>query len=189
MANAMTEAGARKATEGQAGYSNWSLNVDGEEQKGGYGPCHRLSEHLKVGGNGNGIHARTFFEQMHACFTLPLHERKGGVAAESDPFQPVRRFLDALRDTFHSAVVCSWLICLDKSMVQWEGRIMPGLMVVARKLTPVGLELHTLCCGLCSILMAKSSERLLKQPGNGNTKRNLATDAQGSRQWCDSKHS
>eukprot|EP00965_Chrysotila_dentata_P044419 1476945-Pleurochrysis_carterae.AAC.1 len=26
-------------------------------------------------------------------------------------------------------------------------------MVVARKPTPVGLELHTLCCGLCGILL------------------------------------
>eukprot|EP00965_Chrysotila_dentata_P078336 2581686-Pleurochrysis_carterae.AAC.1 len=73
---------------------------------------------------------------MHACFTLPVHERRGRVAAEFDPFEPVRRFWDALRDAFDSSVVCSCLMCLDEAMVQREGREMPGLMVVARKPTP-----------------------------------------------------
>ena len=42
---------------------------------------------------------------------------------------------------------------LDESMVRWEGAGMPGLMVVLRKPTPIGLELHTLCCALCGVLI------------------------------------
>ena len=38
-------------------------------------------------------------------------------------------------------------------MVRWLGMGMPGLMVVPRKPTPIGLELHTLCCSLSGILV------------------------------------
>mmetsp|Transcript_56077 Transcript_56077/g.122080 ORF Transcript_56077/g.122080 Transcript_56077/m.122080 type:complete len:253 (+) Transcript_56077:606-1364(+) len=178
MAVAMTEEGAKKAAAGHAGYSNWSVSVDDilqwigvwlymlaypqvgarakywEERKGGYGPRHRLAEHLKLGSNGNGVKGRKWFEQMHACFTLPVKtDERAGATSEEDPFKPVRRFWDSLCESFHNAVVCSWLMVLEESMVQWEGRGMPGLMAVARKPTPVGLELHTLCCGLCGILL------------------------------------
>ena len=42
---------------------------------------------------------------------------------------------------------------LDESMVKWLGRGMPGFMHVQRKPTPKGLELHTLCCGICGIML------------------------------------
>ena len=46
------------------------------------------------------------------------------------------------------------MLCLDvESMIKWLGRGMPGFMWVLRKPTPKGLELHTLCCGLCGILL------------------------------------
>eukprot|EP00965_Chrysotila_dentata_P017713 588951-Pleurochrysis_carterae.AAC.1 len=45
------------------------------------------------------------------------------------------------------------MLVLDESMVRWEGQGMPGLMVVARKPTPIGLERHTLCCELSGILV------------------------------------
>eukprot|EP00965_Chrysotila_dentata_P128774 4257110-Pleurochrysis_carterae.AAC.1 len=74
---------------------------------------------------------------MRACFTLPVKTDERAVAAsEVGPFKPVRRFWDSLREPFHNAVVCSWSMVLDESMVQWEGRGMPGPMVVARKPTP-----------------------------------------------------
>eukprot|EP00966_Prymnesium_polylepis_P010351 238907-Prymnesium_polylepis.1 len=38
-------------------------------------------------------------------------------------------------------------------MVKWMGHGMPGLMVILRKPTPIGLELHTLCCALTGILV------------------------------------
>jgi hypothetical protein len=44
-------------------------------------------------------------------------------------------------------------MCLDESMVKWLGRNMPGFMHVFRKPTPKGAELHTLCCGVCGILL------------------------------------
>eukprot|EP00965_Chrysotila_dentata_P083108 2741431-Pleurochrysis_carterae.AAC.3 len=50
------------------------------------------------------------------------------------------------------AIVCSWLMVLDESMVRWMGRDMPGLLVVQRKPASVGLELHTLCYALCRVL-------------------------------------
>lgn len=42
---------------------------------------------------------------------------------------------------------------LDESMVKWMGTGMPGLMVILRKPTPIGLELHTLCCAQCGVLV------------------------------------
>ena len=36
---------------------------------------------------------------------------------------------------------------------KWMGRGMPGLMVVLRKPTPVGLEIHTLCCAICGVMI------------------------------------
>ena len=58
-----------------------------------------------------------------------------------------------MRDAFKAAVNAGWLLVLDESMVRWLGRSMPGLMVVLRKPTPIGLELHTLCCALSGILI------------------------------------
>ena len=84
---------------------------------------------------------------MQACFELPTYGRK------TDPFNATRYFWDALRDGFFAAVTCSWIMCLDESMVKWLGRGMPGFMHVLRKPTPMGLELHTLCCGICGILL------------------------------------
>ena len=70
-----------------------------------------------------------------------------------DPFYPVRHFWESLRVAFYNAVSASWILCLDESMVKWQGRGMPGLMVILRKPTPVGLELHTVCCALSGILV------------------------------------
>ena len=38
-------------------------------------------------------------------------------------------------------------------MIRWLGHGMPGFMCVKRKPTPMGLELHTLCCAKSGILV------------------------------------
>eukprot|EP00965_Chrysotila_dentata_P155460 5136073-Pleurochrysis_carterae.AAC.1 len=86
---------------------------------------------------------------MHAAFALPVHTN-GEVG---DPFQAVRRMWDTCRSVFLANVSPSWLLIVDESMVKWVGRNMPGLMVVPRKPTPMGLELHTVCCAVSGILV------------------------------------
>lgn len=88
------------------------------------------------------------------------------------------RWWDALRDAFHSAVTCSWLMVLDESMVRWMGRGMPGLMVILRKPTPIGLELHTLCCALSGILVwfevYEGKEAMAKKKFNDQDSKSIA---------------
>ena len=156
---------------GDAHYKNWTVTSDdviqwigcwmymlafhqpgGREQyfndapSDGFGPTYDLKKWLKVGcpTAERGIF---WFNCMQTCFQLPTYGRQG------DPFEKTRKFWDALRDAFYAAVVCSWVMCLDESMIKWLGRGMPGFMHVQRKPTPKGLELHTLCCGMCGILV------------------------------------
>ena len=155
---------------------------------GGFGPSHNLQEVLRQGGNGDkGI---TWFENMQKCFRLPTwgrhHDKKetqehredvkrSGKYDDNDPFKPTRRFWDHLRCAFFYAVSTSWLLIVDESMVQWQGRGMPGLMVVLRKPTPIGLELHTLCCALCGILVwfevYEGKEAMVLKPTTTSTPR------------------
>ena len=116
-------------------------------QYDGFGPMHDLAKILRLGENGE--KSVRWFEAMEQCFVLPEH--KGAKA--TDPFRKTRRFWEALRLAFYRAVTSSWLLCLYESMVKWTGRGMPGLMVILRKPTPIGLELHTLCCAPCGILV------------------------------------
>ena len=134
---------------------------------GGYGPELNLKNILRLGDNGE--KSINWFEAMQTLFKLPSWEKKappGDLGTENneevkrsapfshdDPFKPTRRWWDALRTAFRTVIQSSWLLCLDESMVRWEGRGMPGLMVILRKPTPVGLELHTLCCALCGVLI------------------------------------
>lgn len=170
LAAKMQAEGAKKLTAGNRNYVNWTVSLEDvlqflgvwmymlafpqsgdrsaywKEPAGGYGPRHRLSEWLGLGANGT--KGEEWFNKMMACLELP--EKPGGVA--DDPFKRTRWWWESLRAAFWSAVNCSWLMVLDESMVQWQGRGMPGLMVVLRKPTPIGLELHTLCCAVCGIL-------------------------------------
>ena len=86
---------------------------------------------------------------MCSCFELPTYNTD----PNSDKFHRVRRFWDALRDAFFAAIVSGHILCLDESMVKWLGQGMPGFMVVKRKPTPKGLELHTLCDGHTGIMI------------------------------------
>ena len=131
---------------------------------GGYGPSHNLQGILVQGGRGpRGL---AWFEQMQSCLVLPQWQNASQTGTENggnversepyrkdDPFAPTRMFWDHLRTAFFFAMCASWLLCLDESMLRWTGRGMPGLMVILRKPTPIGLELHTLCCALCGVLI------------------------------------
>ena len=148
---------------------------------GGYGPMHNLQAILIQGGRGpRGLN---WFESMTSCLTLPRWKNSGQKCTENggdversepfkqeDPLAPTRKFWDHLRTAFYFAMVASWLICLDESMVKWTRRGMPGLMVILRKPTPVGLELHTLCCALCGLLIwfevYEGKEPMAKKPFN-----------------------
>ena len=155
---------------GDRHYQNWRVTIDdvfqwigawlymlafhqpgGREQyfddtpKEGVGPTYDLKKWLHIGHpGGRGI---AWFNQMQACFDLPTYGKP------DDKFDKVRYFWYSLRDGFLAAVTPGWIMCLDESMVKWLGRNMPGFMHVQRKPTPKGLELHTLCCALCGILV------------------------------------
>jgi hypothetical protein len=120
------------------------------EPIGGYGPRHNLQRVLALGENGEkGV---KWFEKMNTCFKLPRFKRGEDGFQAKDVFT-TRKFWHCLRLAFFGAVSASWLLVLDESMVRWEGLGMPGLMVVLRKPTPIGLELHTLCCAISGILV------------------------------------
>ena len=111
-----------------------------------FGPTHNLAAVLARGENGN--RGLRWFIQMHACFTMPT-----GTVAEDDPFLPVACMWESFRVHLTKAVTPGTLLLLDESMVKWVGRNMPGLMVVQRKPTPMGAELHTLCCAHSGIMV------------------------------------
>ena len=142
----------------------------------GFGPIHNISQILARGGRGE--RGGAWFEMMQACFELPqwsngteTQKETGGDVYRSakfthdDPFKRSRRWWDSLRAAFHHAVIPAWLLTADESMVRWLGHGMPGLMVVLRKPTPIGLEIHTLCCSLSGILVW--FEVYGRQRGNG----------------------
>ena len=105
-----------------------------------------IEEWLRRGGNGEkGV---KWFENMEACFSLPT-----GASTADDPFYLVRHMWESARQHFVKCVAPGWLLCLDESMVEWQGRGMPGLMVVPRKPTPLGLEIHTMCDAMSGILV------------------------------------
>jgi hypothetical protein len=101
-----------------------------------FGPTHNLGDF--------GV-TELWFKQMMACFEIPVYS---GKKHEKDPFRGVRRWWDGIRDAIKKAMEPGYVLVLDESMFRWLGRHMPGLMVVRRKPTPVGGEVHTLCCGI-----------------------------------------
>ena len=155
---------------------------------GGFGPAHNLTNILILAGKGH--RGLAWFETMQSCFSLPRWQRttegrehghkveRSQPYSQDDPFAPTRRFWDHLRTAFYFAVAASWLLCLDESMVQWTGRGMPGLMVILRKPTPIGLELHTLCCALCGVLcwfeVYEGKEPMAKKPFNDKYPKSIA---------------
>ncbi|KAL1508654.1 hypothetical protein AB1Y20_004750 [Prymnesium parvum] len=112
-----------------------------------FGPRHYLEEWLKRGKNGDHKGVK-WFENMETVFSLP----KGDVGT-TDPFHEVRHMWESFGSHFRKVVTPGWLLCLDESMVAWQGKGMPGLMVVPRKPTPLGLEIHTLCDAQSGVLV------------------------------------
>ena len=111
-----------------------------------FGPRHLLEEWLRRGQNGEkGVRS---FENMEAVFSMPT-----GDSDPQDPFYLVRHMWETFRAHFCKQVTPGWLLCLDESMVAWQGKGMPGLMVVPRKPTLLGLEIHTLCDAKSGILV------------------------------------
>ena len=80
-------------------------------------------------------HAR--FLKLMSAFTLPTY------GDASDPFDPVRLFVDAWNAQMQRTLTPGPILVVDESMGLWKGKGMPGLMVVQRKPTPVGRESHT----------------------------------------------
>lgn len=114
-----------------------------------FGPCHTsLKETLAIG-DPDKKKSEFWFNCMCACFELPTYNTD----PQSDKFYRVRRFWDCLRDKFLRAIVSGHILCLDESMVKWLGQGMPGFMVVQRKPTPKGLELHTMCDAQTGIMI------------------------------------
>ena len=169
MASKMEVAGAALHTANVPGYAGWLVSIHDllqwigvwiyylafpqtghrhgywTEPAGGYGPRHQLQRWLALGQNGEKSFA--WFSKMERAFALPE-----APDAKDAAMKATLGWWTALRDSFHGAVTASWLLCLDESMVAWQGLGMPGLMVILRKPTPIGLELHTLCCALSGIL-------------------------------------
>ena len=106
-----------------------------------FGPFHPSLKAALAIGDSDKHKGEFWFNCMCACFELPTYN----VDPKSDKFYRVRRFWDCLRDRFWNAITSGHIVCLDESMVKWLGQGMPGFMVVQRKPTPKGLELHTMC--------------------------------------------
>lgn len=70
-----------------------------------------------------------------------------------DRFWEVRQLISAFGEHMTSLFSCSWVACLDESMIAWINRwTCPGWMVVPRKPHPMGNEVHTICCALSGIM-------------------------------------
>eukprot|EP00965_Chrysotila_dentata_P020667 684307-Pleurochrysis_carterae.AAC.3 len=114
-----------------------------------FGSVHNLEEPLRLGASYERTKGIKWFENMHLVFALPVHT-DGEVG---DPFQAVLCMWDICRSVFLANVLPSWLLFVDELMVKWVCRKMPGPMVVPRKPTLMGLELHTVCCAVSGILV------------------------------------
>ena len=77
------------------------------------------------------------FQRLMQAFILPTY---GNL---NDPFDPIRKFVDHWNRNIANTLQPGPIIVVDESMGLWKGKGMPGLMVVARKPTPVGRESHT----------------------------------------------
>ena len=87
------------------------------------------------------------FQKLMMTFTVPTY------GDGEDPFDPIRLFVDAWNKNMENVLLPGPTIIVDESMGLWKGRGMPGLMVVARKPTPVGRESHTTADGDTSCII------------------------------------
>ena len=124
------------------------------------------------------------FERILQVFALPRYSPDSAYTAPDnhgpcgpppgtpypiDPFDSVRRFIDACNAHWAKVITPGWLLVIDESMIKWLSRYrLPGWMMVGRKPDSVGHELKTLCCALSRILFrvelqeGKTFDRLKK---------------------------
>ena len=105
----------------------------------------------------------SMFKKMMRAFCLPTY------GTDTDPFNPIRRFLDEWNSRMASTLAPGPVICVDESMGLWVGRRnkdgtmqsdgMPGWQFVGRKPTNMGRELFTTaCCDTGIIIFAQLHE-------------------------------
>ena len=70
-----------------------------------------------------------------------------------DKFWRVREMIDEWNRNMAEVFNCSWVVCLDESMLLWLNMwTCPGWNFVLRKPWSMGNEYHSMCCGLSSIM-------------------------------------
>ncbi len=71
------------------------------------------------------------------------------------PFHPVNNLIDALNKHTKACFSPSWVSCLDKSMSVWTNMwTCPGWMFIPQHPHPMGIENHSICCGVSGIMFA-----------------------------------
>ena len=108
------------------------------------GLSHRVSVDHSLGKHGMLL---SRYREIERCFTLP---HRGDL---TDPFDPIRMFVERWNQNMSEAFKPSWVIVVDESMGKWQGKGMPALMTVPRKPTPVGREAHTTACGETGVII------------------------------------
>ena len=111
----------------------------GEERSGEVFLVHNLGQYYGMSYNR--------YRAIERAFTLPTH------GLMSDPFNPIRLFIDKWNNNMFQAFVPGGTMTVDESMTEWLGQAMPGLMVVPRKPTDTGREGHTTACTESGILI------------------------------------
>ena len=64
----------------------------------------------------------------------------------------MRQMEESRNPNMSEKINLSWINVLDKSMMEWFNKYAQGFMRVGCKPHPFGNEIHTICCGLTSIL-------------------------------------
>lgn len=101
------------------------------------------------------------FEQVITCLDLPKYTKEeafnaaGGSVERGaqDPYQPIRKWMDALRDKFRAAIECGDIIVHDESMLQWLGLGMPAPQYLPGKPIDTGAEAKTTCDGESGVMV------------------------------------
>ena len=75
------------------------------------------------------------FRRLQQAFTFTQYPIVDG---QTDPFTFIRHFADEWNINMLRCVIPGHILVVDESMGQWLGKGMPGLMHIARKLTPDG---------------------------------------------------
>ena len=86
------------------------------------------------------------FEMICEVFGVPPGD-------EEDSHCLVRTSIDHFNSHAVKIYGPGWMIVIDKSMIAWKGRGMPGWIIVPRKPKPMGMECKTACCNETKIII------------------------------------